>query len=239
MFIRPITALGARRLVAVGLAAAMPAIAVALLAVTALNARADGPGPGGGCFSTTGPVCTFKSHNAFADFGSVSDDGCIVTDAIVQSFEALSSPGRNAATTVFVAIFKNDTCGQTIPASESNVDPTTGMPVFNGTAQFGTLLDTATLVGAAPMFDIDTGSQVFTSDINVTWRGFGPTSTFIGSSHTRTPDFVLNSHTHSTSRSAEASGSITDEAAYNVVTAPTLNALLQNATIGNVVVSRS
>jgi hypothetical protein len=238
MFGQPIITSGRRRIVAIGLTGAMLA-AAALVAVMVLNTRPvlGAPGPGGGCFSTTGPVCTFKSHNAFADFGNVSADGCVFTDTSVQSFEALSNPGRAAATTVFVSTFTFDNCGQTFPQIFNNVDPATGFPVFTGTATFGSKLDTATLLGTAPMFDSVTGAQAFVSSITAAWQGFGPTSTFIDSSHIRAPGFIVNSHSHSTGRAAEASGVITDAAGNNLIPVPTLNALLQDASIGNVVIS--
>jgi hypothetical protein len=241
MFSSTISSFGPSRRVAGGLTAAMLIAAMFVFAVVALalNTRtAVGAVGGGGCFSTTGPVCTFKSHVAFADFGSVSADGCIFTDAFVGRNENLSSPGHVATTSVFVAVSKFNGCTNTLIENATNIDPATG-PVFNGTAQFDTKLDTATVNGSAPMFDTGTGAQLFTSTINVAWHGFGPTSTFIDSSHFRSPGFLLNSHFRGTSRAAEASGVVTDETASNLATLPTLNASLENALSGTVQLSHS
>jgi hypothetical protein len=88
------------------------------------------------------------------------------------------------------------------------------------------------------MFDSSTGAPLFTSTINMTWQGFGPTSTFIDNSHIRTPGFLLNSHFMGTSIAAEASGALTDGAS-NLATAPTFNAVLENASSGTVTISHS
>ena len=226
------------RLLAGGLAGAMLVAVVSVLAATALNSRtAMGSGPGG-CFATTGPACTFKDHVAFADFGSVSPDKCNFTDAFVNPFEALTSPGRAATTVVFVSVMKFNCLTNTFE-SASNIDPATGNPVFNGTVQFGTNLDTAAINGSAPMYDASSGLQTFTSTINVTWQGFGPTSSFIDTSHFRSPGLMVNSRFMGTSRMAIASGVITDETSANLASAPSLNADLENDSSGTVFLSRS
>ncbi|TMD21901.1 MAG: hypothetical protein E6I98_00970 [Chloroflexi bacterium] len=121
-----------------------------------------------------------------------------------------------------------------------NFNPTSSdFPIFNGTALFGTKLDTASVNGSAPMFDINTGLQAFTSNVNVVWTGFGPTTTFIDSFHVRTTGVLFIAHSNSTSRGAEASGTITDIAGNNDASVPTLNAQLQNATQGSISISKS
>ncbi len=240
MLLQPIGPLRTRRL-AVGITTAIMLAAVVLAAFVATGGRtALGAGGGGGpCPPAPGPGCTFKSINAFADFGTVSADGCMFTDASVQSFEALSSPGHSALTIVFVSISTFDNCTGTFQ-TYVNFDPTSsGFPIFNGTALFGTKLDTASVNGSAPMFDINTGLQAFTSNVSVVWTGFGPTTTFIDSFHVRTTGFLFNAHSNSTSRGAEATGTITDIAGNNDASVPTLNAELQNATQGSVSISKS
>src|SRR6266699_4477636 len=94
------------RRVAVGITAAVMLAAIVLAAFIATGGRtALGAGGGGGpCPSPPGPGCTFKSINAFADFSTVSADGCEFTDASVQSFQALTSPDNSTMTVVFVSI---------------------------------------------------------------------------------------------------------------------------------------
>src|SRR5215467_6030093 len=183
MMSRPIASVRGRPLVSVSVAGVL-LVFVGIAIGFALHPHnvAGAGGGGGGCFSTTSPACTFQSRNAFADFGSVSPDGCIFTDAAVQPFEALNRPGGTTTLAVFISIFKFDNCAGTQILGVTNVDPSTGFPVFAGTVQFGKL-DTASVVGTATMFDFAPGGGTFTSDVNVTWTGFGPTTTFIDSTH--------------------------------------------------------
>jgi len=236
MSTRTISLRGKRRLMADILAVAGFTAMVAILAAVVLhfNTRsALASGSGGGCFSTTGPVCTFKDNNAFADFGSVSSDGCIFTDATIEPFQSLTRPGNTTSQSAIVFIEKFDVCNN-IPLEEaSNFGPTKGAPNFTGTIQFGGNLATATVNGTASMFDF-ISNTTFTATINVAWQGFGPTTTFIDSSHFRAPNFIVNSHFSGTSRAAEASGILTDETGTNLATPPTLSAGLFNAQGGTV-----
>ncbi len=240
MFTRTISPFGTRHLLAAGLVAATLIALVTVSAATAVNTRTAVAAGGGGCFMTTGPVCTFKSHVALADFGNVSADGCTFTDAFVSPFENMTSPGHVSTLSVFVAVSKYNRCTNTVIESAINFDTATGQgPTFSGTVQFGTSLGSATVNGSAPMFDSSTGAPLFTSNVNVIWQGFGPTSTFMDSSHFRSPGFLMNSHFMGTSRAAEASGAVTDETASNLATIPTLNADLENDSSGTVFLSRS
>jgi hypothetical protein len=236
-----IRSFGTRRVLASATTLAMLGAAMAVLgaATLALNTRTAAGAGGGGCFSTPGPVCMFTSHVASAAFGSVSADGCIFTEAFVTPFENLTSPGHIATTDVFVAAAKFNACTKSVLASASNVDPTTGNPVFDGMVEFGPNLDSAAVSGSAPMFDDFSGAQLFTSNINLVWEGFGPSSTFIDSMHIRAPGFLMNTHSMGTSREAEASGLVTDATGTNLASLPTLNASLENDTSGTVQLSHS
>jgi hypothetical protein len=237
MLTRTIRPFGRRQAVALALAAAILAAAVTVLAAAGLNLRTAAGAGGGGCFTASGPVCTFKDHTAFADFSSVSPDKCSFTDAFVNPFESLTSPGHATMTSVFVSINKFD-CSTGNSEFVTNIDPTTFMPDFNGTVQFGTKLESATINGSAPMFDSNTGALLFTSVINVTWQGFGPTSSFIDSNHFRSPTFMVNSHFMGVSRMAIASGVFTDETGSNLAAPPSLNADLENDSSGSVFLAR-
>ena len=233
---------GNRRLVPVGLALVGLAAVVAILfvAFSPLGARvAHGSGSGGGCISTTGPVCTFKSTNAFGNFDSVSSDGCLFTFASVQPFDSLTRPGNSTSQAVMVVINKFDNCQGIVLENASNFDPSTGQSDFTGTIQFGTKLSTATVVGTAPMFDATSGALLFTTSINVTWQGFGATTTFINDAHSRSPGFIFNTHSNGDSRMAEASGTLTDETGANLATPATLNAQLDDASSGTVQITKS
>jgi hypothetical protein len=237
MFSHATNPLDPRRVVAAGvtlgmLTAAVGAFAFAALALTTRTAAGAG---GPGCFSA-GPVCTVKGTSAFSDFATVSADECVFTDVFVTAFTSLTSPGHQAARVVYVSMSKFNGCTGEQLLGASNVDPATGA-VFNGTFQIGTSLDGATIVGSAPMFDNSTGAQIFTSTVNVSVHGYGGITTFIDSSHTRMPGFMMNSHYHASSRGAEASGVVTDASGTNLAAVPTLYANLQNISSGTVQIS--
>lgn len=234
---------GKRRLVTAGLTVVGLSGVIALLAVMFMtfNARpAYGSGSGGGgCYSTTGPTCTFKGHQAYVDYSSVSADGCIYTDASVQPFESFTTPGHTAMQSVMVFFSKYDACNNTLIEGASNLDPSTGLAVFNGTAQFGSGLSTATVNGTATLFDFNTGAQLGTSTVNLTWNGYGPTSTFFDNSHYRSVGFFMNTHFTGSSRSAEVTGVFTDTTGANIATQPSLYAEMTNSSGGTVMMSRS
>src|SRR5512146_1888897 len=120
MSLRAMRLSGKRRLVAIGLAAiALVAMVggVAFMSFHTRTALGSGSG-GGGCISTTGPACTFKDATAFVDFSSVSDDGCIFTDAQVSLYSNLTTPGHVAMQNVSVFLTKWDYCNG-IPLMEA------------------------------------------------------------------------------------------------------------------------
>jgi hypothetical protein len=225
-------------LAVVGLAGVVAVLFVAVSPFGARVAHGSGSG-GGGCIATSGPVCHFTSTNAVANYDSVSDDGCTFTFASVQPFDSLTRPGNVTSQAVFVTINKFDNCQGIILENASNFDPSTGQSDFTGTIQFGTKLSTASVVGTAPMFDSDTGALLFTTSIDVTWQGFGGTTTFIDSSHSRSPGFTSNTHFNGNTRSAVASGTLTDETGTNLATPATPNAELGDAKSGTVQIIKS
>jgi hypothetical protein len=256
MFTRVFHMSGKLRLVAVGLTAVIVVLTAGLVFLNARTVHGSGTGGGGGCFPTNGHACHFSSNNAFVDFSSVSKDGCIFTDATLEPFANLTRPGGTPTQTVVIFISKWDNCqnsggcgsadsgsgggggGCGVPLEEaSNFDPITGMPIFNGTIQFGPKLDTVVVNGSAPMVDFITGVN-FTSTINVSWKGYGPTSTFMDIFSDRQPGFMMKSHTSGSSRSAEASGVITDETGVNLATSPVAYANISDSKGGTVEFSR-
>jgi uncharacterized protein YodC (DUF2158 family) len=239
MFTRAFNLSGKRRLVAVGLSLLGLTAVAAILAVTFLAfnthpAFGSGSGGGGGCYSTSGPVCTFKGNQAYVDFSSVSADGCIFTDTYVSTYENLQNPGHVASQAVYVSMSQWDNCNEQLLWGVDNFDPNSYMPTFTGTVQYGSQLSSATINGTAPLYDYFTGAQVFTTTINVTLKGYGPTSTSMNVSQYRSPGFVMSTHFTGSSRAAEASGVITDQSGNNLATPATLNANLNNDSGGTV-----
>ena len=228
-------------LMALALMAVIAVVAVLLVAVSPFGTRvAHGSGTGGGgCIATSGPACHMKGNDANAVFSSVSSDGCIFTEAFIQPMASVTRPGNITSQSVFISIDKFDECQGIGLESANNTDPTTFLPDFTGSIQFGTNLSTASVVGTAPMFDAFTGVQLFTTTINVTWKGYGSTTHSIDSSHFHGFGFIMSTHFNGDSRSAEASGTFTDETGANLATPPTLGAQLDNATSGTVFISKS
>jgi hypothetical protein len=229
MFARTFSPFGEKRLLAVSsvvilvAVAALVSLAVLSPAGRTAHAAALNSSSGGGCFATT-PVCTFKQGFADADFGSVSNDGCIVTDAFVNAFQGVTRPGNTTGQFAFVGIEKFDVCNN-IPLEEAFSED------FTGAIQFGSSLSTATVTGSATMFD-KVSNTTFTATINVAWQGFGPTTYMIDSLHFRTSGLILNEHSTGTNRAAEAAGTLSDGTT-NFAAAPTLNADLGNSAGGS------
>jgi hypothetical protein len=234
---------GSRQLVlgGLGFVGLVAVVAVLLVAVSPFGARvAHGGGTGGGgCVSTSGPACHFSGNDAFAVFASVSSDNCIFTEAFIQPMASLTRPGGVTSQAVTVAIDKFDACQGIDLGSANNVDPTTFVPDFTGTIQFDGKLSTATVTGTAPMFDAFTGAQLFTTTVNVTWKGYGSTTQSVDSSHFHGFGFISNTHFTGQSRQAEASGALTDATGTNLASPPTLGADLDDATSGTVFISKS
>lgn len=243
MFSRTFATLNQRRLVAsgftaVGIAALIAVLALALVSLNARAALGSGSG-GGGCFSTTGPACTFSGHSANAQFSSVASDGCTVTDAFVSAFDNFTNPGRAASQSVSAAINIYNACTGVPLLSVSNFDPNTGMSNFTGTIKFSTDLSSASVNGSATMYDFLGGSAPFTSTINISWSGFGAISTFMDNSHFRAPGFMMNSHFTGVSREAEASGVLTDASGTNYATPASIFSSLENSRGGTVQFARN
>jgi hypothetical protein len=228
-------------LVGLGLLALVAVVAVLLVAVSPFGTRvAHGSGTGpGGCVATTGPSCHFSGNEATAIFDSIASDGCTATEAFIQPMASVTRPGGVTSQSVFISIDTFDICQGIGLGSASNLDPNTFLPDFTGTVQFDGKLSTASVVGTAPMFDGFTNAQLFTTTINLTWHGYGSTSQSIDSSHFHGFGFIDSTHFNGQSRSAEASGTLTDATGTNLATPATLGAQLDNATSGTVFISKS
>jgi hypothetical protein len=218
-------------------------VAVLVVTLLVLNTRtAFGSGTGGGgCSPTNGPSCSFKGNNGFADFSSVSSDGCIFTDVNIEPFASLSQPGHVAAQSVFIFFSQYDVCNNVQLLFATNQDPTTFMPDFTGTLQFGGNLSSATITGTAPMFDETNGSgvQLFTTTVNVTLKGYGSITKSVDSQHFHGQGAILNTHFNGSNRNAEAAGSVTDASGNNLAATPTLNASLSDSKSGTVQIFHS
>jgi hypothetical protein len=243
VFARMLSPIGKRhRKSALALGLAVVGLVAVVAAVTVVpglgrTAHASGNG-GGGCVATTGPACSFKEHSANANFGTVSSDTCpIITTASINVFESLQLPGKTGSQSIFLFISQFD-CNNNQLEGADNFDPNTGLPSFTGTIQFGGGLTTAKVNGTANMFDFVSGMS-FTTTINVTWQAFGPSTTFIDSSHNRGPGLIINMHFHATDRAAEASGMVTNMDNSNIAASPDPAADINNSTGGTVLINKA
>lgn len=218
-------------------AASVSLIAALALAITGATAPVA-HGSGSGCISPT-PSCTIRGQSADASFNSFDSTGTIVTSAFVSPFASLSIPGRQATQTIYVFVGRFDVSTGNVIDGASNLNLNTGLPDFTGTVQFGSQLASATVNGTAQMYDINTGAPLFISTVNVSWSGFGPTSTFFDSSHQRGFGFLINSHFRGSSRAATAAGTVTDATGTNAAIGTTFYADLVNSTSGTVQLSHS
>jgi hypothetical protein len=171
---------------------------------------------------------------AFVDFSSVSSDGCIYTDAQVSLFDSLTTPGRTATQSETIFISKWDGCNQVSLLSASNFDPNTFQPTFTGTIHLTSDLSTATENGTATMYDWNSNAQLSTTTVNLTFKGYGPTSTFRDIQHFQAPGFTMNTHDTGTNRSAEVSGTFTDDGGNNIAAVPTTSASVGNSMGGTI-----
>lgn len=231
---------GKRRLLAVSLAAVAllgVVAAVAFMSFRPKTALGSGTGPGG-CISSDGPVCTFQGNTAMANFNTVSsDDGCIYTSASIQAYDNLLRPGNVTSQPVFIFTSKYDVCNDIPLQNASNMDPNTFLPQFTGTVTFDSSLQSATIIGTAPMFDYVT-SSAFTGTINITFKGYGPTVNYSNNSHFRSAGYITSSHNTGSSRTAAASGTIADEAGNNFAATPSPDGTLADARGGSLQIFR-
>src|SRR5581483_4450310 len=187
-----------------------------------------------------GPACTTRSNDAFVDFEGLAADGCTSVDASIQALQITTMPGNETAIYVFVTFSEFDACTGAFIASASNQDPSTGLTVFNGAAQFSTPVGTASVTGTAPMFDNFGNPSTWASTLDITWQGYGPTTTSTDIFRAQQPGvFFTLSHNHSTTQNAAVTGVFTDQAGNNLASVPTLDALVANATGGSVVFVKS
>lgn len=229
---------GKRRLVAIGLAVAALAGVVAAVAFMSFHTR-TAYGAGNGLCSPNAPVCAENGNSAYATFDNVSSDGCIYTRAAIQPTMNLSHPDGTTSQSVLVFISKYDQCNNTQIETGNNFNPMTGNPDFTGTVQFGANMSTVSINGTAPIYDNTMGTLLFTTAINMTWQGYGPTTQNIESDHFHAPGLIMNLHITGTSRNAEASGTFSDETGTNIATGPTLNAVIFDSSGSEVSIFKS
>ena len=182
---------------------AIAAVVTTLVLMPALSrpVHASGSG-GGGCFPTSGPVCTFKGQTAFATFESTTS--CTVTDIFVFVNANFSRSGGSTQTSTFLNLSTEvfNTC---------TGDFTEGFgQAFNPTVQSSS--GTLTAQGSVDVqtFNPDGTTSTTTYSVNLTWQGFGKSSRQVDSMHFQSPGFITQSHFTGTTQSALVTGTLSD-----------------------------
>jgi hypothetical protein len=186
-----------------------------------------------------GDTFRFKGQSADAFFSSTDPSGCIVTDVGVFASDDASishdppgPPTSSSGSGAFIFISQYDSCNgiQLIAA-----DCFTSVPLADADFQvIGNTLDSATLNTTLGCFDYVSGGS-FNVSVALTWTAIGNPVRQSGNSHFRTPGFIVNSRFSGTSRSATASGTVSDGTT-NFTPNPTSAASIGNAKSGQVVI---
>lgn len=193
------------------------------LTLTALNlnhVHASGTG-GGGCYPTSGPVCTFKGHNASAFFESSS--GCVISDVDVFVSDNFSRSGGTTTQGSFVYL-------NTSSFNTCTGDFSYGYGSDAGTVQLSSSGDSLTAQGNI-VVNVFTGSGGGTSagtlggsgtgggggtsttvnyTLNLTWKSFGQPSRQVSDTHFQSPGYITNMHFTGTSQNALVTGTLSD-----------------------------
>jgi hypothetical protein len=144
--------------------------------------------------STT--VIKFQSKTAFADFDSVSPDGCIETFAFVDGTQSSTNPEAD----VFIGQYNNCTSTSLLSAYGSTSNPN---------FQVSGDLASASLNATISVFDYVSGNT-FNVSVSTTWTATSPSSRNFGVSHYQTKGFRETFHFNDTFRDASASGTVSD-----------------------------
>jgi hypothetical protein len=182
---------------------AISAVVASLVLLPSLShpVHASGSG-GGGCFPTTGPVCTFKGQTADATFESTSS--CTVTDIFVFANANFSRSGGTTQTNTFLDL-------NTEVFNTCTGDFTDGFgQSFNSTVQSSS--GTLTAQGSVDVqtFNPDGTVSTTTYTVDLTWKGFGKSSRQVESFHFQSPGFITQSHFTGTTQSALVTGTLSD-----------------------------
>lgn len=186
-------------------------VAVALSVVLLQSRPAHASGVGYGCLTANGtPACTFSGDSAVLDFntfdpGSTScgvwTGGWLFVTQNVQ--RGGGAPEAGSHITLFV--YKQDTCSGNV-VMDANGEAT------NVNFKESGVLDTMTVNTTVPLFDWVSQSTI-NATVSMTWKGEGPTTSYMDSSHFRTQYYFGSAHYTSDSRLALATGSISVGAA--------------------------
>ncbi len=191
---------------------------LALAALNLHNVHASGTG-GGGCAST-GPVCTFKDHNGWADFQTNSD--CVSSEVYVYvsddftrtsgtttqgSWISLNTFSYNYCTGASSYGWGGDTATVQYSPSDNSLTAQGSIPVdmytYTGGGTSAGLAGSGTGGGGG-------STSTVTYTVNLTWKTFGAPNRSVSDFHFQSPGYVENGHYTGTSQNAITSGTLSD-----------------------------
>ena len=178
-------------------------------------------------------IFKFRGESVSAFF--TNTDGCIETSVFVAATKGVSqdSPGPGspvAQVALFISQF--DFCSGTLLVSAESLSSVPGADFqVSQKLEQATLNTTVTVMNFAS--DPPASFDVF---IDLTWAGIGPLSRQSNNSHFITPPgCVINNRFHGTSRTAEASGSVSD-GTMNYTPQPFTEAFITSANSGTLII---
>jgi hypothetical protein len=192
------------------------------LTLTALNlshVHASGTG-GGGCYPTSGPVCTFKGHDATAYFESTS--GCVISDVDVfasddfsrssgttsqSSYVYLNTSSFNTCTGDFSYGWGYDAGAVQLSASGDSLTAQGNIVVYVNSGSGGTSAGT---LGGSGTGGGGGSTSTVNYTLNLTWKSFGQPSRQVSDSHFQSPGYITNMHFTGTSQNALVTGTLSD-----------------------------
>jgi hypothetical protein len=177
-------------------------------------------------------IFEFRGESVNAFF--TNTDGCIETQVFVAATEGVSQnlPGPGSPVSqVVLFISQFDLC-----AGERLVSAESVSTVLEADFQVAKKLAQATLNTAVTVTDFASDPPAtFDVFIDLTWTAIGPLSRDNNNSHFPSPGCNINNRFLGTSRTAEASGSVSDGTA-NYITQSSTEALIISANRGTVIV---
>jgi hypothetical protein len=181
---------------------AIAAVVATLVLLPALSRPVHASGSGGGCFPTSGPVCTFKGQTAFATFEGTTS--CTVTDIFVFVNAAVTRSGGATQTSTFLNLSTEvyNSCTQSFSEGFGQA--------FNPTVHSSA--GTLNVQGSVDVqiFNSDGTISTTTYTVDLTWKGFGKSSRQVDSLHFQSPNFITQSHFTGTTQSALVTGTLSD-----------------------------
>jgi hypothetical protein len=184
--------------------------------------------------SSVSAVENFKFRGESANAFFTSTDGCIETQVFVAATEGVSQnpPGPGSPVSqVILFILQLDICAdeRLISAESVSTVPEADFQVDRKLAQ-ATLNTTVTVTDFAS--DPPATYDVF---IDLTWTATGPLIRDNNNFHFPSPHCNIQNRFHGTSRTAEASGSVSDGTA-NLITGPSTQAFIMSANNGVLII---